>query len=124
MSVASSSQIEQHTYANGLVLLAETMPGVQSAAFTLLLPAGAAYESADGPSLSGGAATMAAEWITRGAGPRDSRELLTALDNLGVSHAESAADAAHVAGWGDAGAEPRAGARDRRRHGARSPPGG
>ena len=33
---------------------------------------------------------MAAEWITRGAGPRDSRELLTALDNLGVSHAESA----------------------------------
>ena len=33
---------------------------------------------------------MAAEWISRGAGPRDSRELLTALDNLGVSHAESA----------------------------------
>ena len=48
MSVATSSQIEQHTYANGLVLLAETMPGVQSAAFTLLLPAGAAYENADG----------------------------------------------------------------------------
>src|SRR5271165_4558455 len=66
------------------------MPGVQSAAFTLLLPAGAAYEGADGLNLSGGAATMAAEWISRGAGPRDSRELLTALDNLGVSHAESA----------------------------------
>ena len=31
-----------------------------------------------------------AEWITRGAGERDSRELLTALDNLGVSHGESA----------------------------------
>ena len=72
------------------MLLAETMPGVQSAAFTLLLPAGAAYEGADGLNLGGGAATMAAEWITRGAGPRDSRELLTALDNLGVSHAESA----------------------------------
>ena len=90
VSAASSSTIEQHTFPNGLVLLAETMPGVQSAAFTLLLPAGAAYEGADGLNLGGGAATMAAEWITRGAGPRDSRELLTALDNLGVSHAESA----------------------------------
>ncbi len=90
MSVASRPKIEQHTYANGLVLLAEPMPSVQSAAFTLLLPAGAAYENADGLDPKGGAATMAAEWITRGAGPRDSRELLTALDNLGVSHAESA----------------------------------
>jgi predicted Zn-dependent peptidase len=88
--VARRSTIEVHEYSNGLVLLAETMPWVQSAAFTLLLPAGAAYEGADGLDLKGGAATMAAEWITRGAGPRDSRELLTALDNLGVSHAESA----------------------------------
>ena len=90
LSPASSSNLEQHTFPNGLVLVAETMPGVQSAAFTLLLPAGSAYEGADSLNLSGGAATMAAEWISRGAGPRDSRELLTALDNLGVSHAESA----------------------------------
>lgn len=75
-----------HTYSNGLVLLAETMPGVQSAAFTFLLPAGAAYEPAD----RGGTATMVSEWITRGAGERNSRALLTALDNLGVSHGESA----------------------------------
>jgi predicted Zn-dependent peptidase len=85
-----SSAIEQHVFPNGLVLLAETMPGVQSAAFTLLLPAGVAYEGAEGLELVGGAATMAADWITRGAGDRDSRELLTALDNLGVSHAEGA----------------------------------
>ncbi|MFO0908832.1 MAG: pitrilysin family protein [Isosphaeraceae bacterium] len=78
--------VHQHTYPNGLVLVAETMPGVQSAAFTLLLPAGAAYEPAD----RGGLAGMLSEWITRGAGDRDSRELLTALDNLGVSHGESA----------------------------------
>jgi predicted Zn-dependent peptidase len=84
------STIEQHIFANGLVLLAEQMPDVQSAAFTMLLPAGVAYEGAEGLDLGGGAATMAAEWITRGAGTRDSRELLTALDNLGVSHAESA----------------------------------
>jgi predicted Zn-dependent peptidase len=90
VSVKSLSSIETHRFSNGLVLVAETMPGVQSAAFTLLLPAGAAYEGADGLNLKGGAATMAVEWITRGAGPRDSRALLTALDNLGVSHAESA----------------------------------
>ena len=78
--------IYQHEFPNGLVLVAETMPGVQSAAFTLLLPAGAAYEPASG----GGAATMLAEWISRGAGDRDSHELLAALDNLGVSHGESA----------------------------------
>ena len=33
---------------------------------------------------------MLADWITRGAGDRDSRALLTALDNLGVNHGESA----------------------------------
>src|SRR4051812_26337167 len=62
------------------------MPGVQSAAFTLLMPAGAAYEDAG----LGGAATMLSEWIMRGAGDRDSRELLGALDNLGISHGEGA----------------------------------
>ncbi|MHB1561078.1 MAG: M16 family metallopeptidase [Isosphaeraceae bacterium] len=87
---STPSPIHQHVYPNGLVLLAEPMPGVQSAAFTMLVPAGVAYEGADGLELGGGAATMTAEWITRGAGERDSREFLTALDNLGVSHAESA----------------------------------
>ncbi len=81
-----ASLIEEHVYPNGLVLVAEAMPGVQSAAFTLLLPAGSAYEAAD----RGGAATMLSEWITRGAGDRDSRELLSALDNLGINHGESA----------------------------------
>ncbi len=81
-----SETIHHHRYPNGLVLLAESMPGVRSAAFTFLLPAGAAYEPAE----SGGTAAMLAEWATRGAGDRDSRELLTALDNLGVSHSEGA----------------------------------
>lgn len=80
------SRVSHHVYKNGLVLVAETMPGVQSAAFSFLLPAGAAFE----PEARGGTATMLAEWITRGAGDRDSRDLLTALDNLGVSHGESA----------------------------------
>jgi predicted Zn-dependent peptidase len=90
VTAACSSTIERHQFPNGLVLLAETMPGVKSAAFTLLLPAGSAYEGAEDLNLKGGAATMAAEWITRGAGPRGSRALLDALDTLGLIHAESA----------------------------------
>ena len=80
------STVQHHEYPNGLILVAEAMPHVQSAAFSLLVPAGAAY---DAPGAFG-SATMLAEWITRGAGDRDSRALLTALDNLGVSHGEGA----------------------------------
>ncbi len=90
MPEITPATIEQHTYSNGLVLVGEVMPGVQSAAFTLLVPAGAAYEEAAGVAAGAGAATMVAEWITRGAGARDSRQLLTALDNLGIMHSESA----------------------------------
>lgn len=86
----SDAMIRHHRYPNGLVLVGEEMPGVRSAAFTLLIPAGAAYEVADGVDVGGGAATMVAEWVTRGAGARDSHELLSALDNLGVIHSESA----------------------------------
>ena len=86
----SAAMIRHHRYPNGLVLVGEEMPGVQSAAFTLLVPAGAVYEIADGVNVGCGAATMVAEWITRGAGLRDSREVLGALDSLGVSHSESA----------------------------------
>jgi predicted Zn-dependent peptidase len=82
----SDSLVSQHVFPNGLVLIAERMPGIQSAAFSFLLPAGAAFE----PEGRDGAATMLAEWITRGAGDRDSREILNALDNLGVSHSEGA----------------------------------
>ena len=98
------------------------MPGVQSAAFTLLLPAGAAYEGAAGLNLGGGAATMAAEWITRGAGQRDSRELLTALDNLGVSHAESAQTLHTSLAAATLGRNLEPGPGDLRRHGAPPPP--
>lgn len=82
----ASPSIQRHVYSNGLVLVAETMPSVRSAAFSLLLPAGAAYD----PPGRGGAASMLTEWITRGAGDRDSHELLSALDDLGVNHGESA----------------------------------
>jgi predicted Zn-dependent peptidase len=87
---APTATIQQHEYPNGLVLVAEAMPSVQSASFTLLVPAGAAYEAAEGLDVGGGSATMLCEWLTRGAGDRDSRALLNALDDLGVSHSEGA----------------------------------
>jgi predicted Zn-dependent peptidase len=84
--IVPEPSISSHRLDNGLILVAETIPTVRSAAFTFLLPAGAAFEAAD----RGGTASMLAEWITRGAGGLDSRELIGALDSLGVSHSEGA----------------------------------
>lgn len=70
----------QHTFPNGLTLLCEKMPGMQSAAMSLLLPAGSANDPAD----RSGAATVLAEMSLRGAGERDSRQLTEYLDSLGL----------------------------------------
>jgi predicted Zn-dependent peptidase len=73
-------QVFQHTLPNGMVLLAERMEHVRSAAINFLVPAGSAF---DRPGRLGTAAVLS-ELITRGAGTRDNRALTLALDNLGV----------------------------------------
>jgi predicted Zn-dependent peptidase len=78
-----------HTYPNGLVLLGEPMGWLQSAAFTFLLPAGCVYDPAD----RGGLSTFTNEMVLRGAGERDSRQLVLELDNLGVERSEAVHDA-------------------------------
>ncbi|WP_417851584.1 M16 family metallopeptidase [Thalassoglobus sp.] len=65
---------------NGLTLLVEQMPHVQSAAFSLLTPAGTIYENRG----ENGMAAVALDMMTRGAGERNSRQLSAALDFLGV----------------------------------------
>lgn len=70
---------------NGLRLVVERMPHVQSAAFAILTPSGAIYET---PGTSGTAAALT-DWIMRGAGDRDSRSLIGALDSLGVQANEN-----------------------------------
>jgi predicted Zn-dependent peptidase len=75
----------QHTFANGLTLLAERMTHVRSAALNFLVPAGCAYD----PPAERGLASVLADLITRGAGERDSRALTLALDNLGLDRDES-----------------------------------
>jgi predicted Zn-dependent peptidase len=71
---------------NGLVLLGEEMPNVASAAMSIILPGG----SASDPQGLAGAASVAVEWMMRGAGDRDTRAVDEALDTLGAQHHESA----------------------------------
>lgn len=75
----------QHRFANGLVLLAEKMAGVQSAAMNLLIPAGASTDPADGS----GSANILSDLVFRGAGARDSRQLTDYLDSLGLQRSST-----------------------------------
>jgi len=77
--------IFSHTYPNGLVLVAEPMSWLQSAAFTFLVPTGCVHDPADRAGLS----SFACEMALRGAGTRDSRQFILDLDNLGVERSES-----------------------------------
>jgi predicted Zn-dependent peptidase len=73
------------TFDNGLTLLCEPMSHVRSAALNILVPAGCAYD----PPRHEGIGSLLSDLITRGAGPRDSRELTLAFDNLGLDRSET-----------------------------------
>lgn len=77
--------VYDHTFPNGMTLLAERMDHVRSATLYFLVPAGCAYDPPDQAGLGG----VLAEMMTRGAGDRDSEQLSLALDNLGVDRGES-----------------------------------
>ncbi|MFP4106968.1 MAG: M16 family metallopeptidase [Phycisphaerae bacterium] len=72
-------------YPSGLTLLGMPMPLVSSAAFTIALPGGAAYD----PEPALGAGNVGIEWLFRGAGDMDTRALNDALEALGCDHGES-----------------------------------
>lgn len=74
-----------HRLDNGLVLLGEPSDAFQSAAFSLLIPAGCVHDPAD----KSGLASLACEMMLRGAGDRDSRQLISDLENLGVERSET-----------------------------------
>lgn len=76
---------------NGLTVVVETLPEVQSTAFALLVPAGSAYD----PPGQNGIASALCDWMTRGAGERDNREFSLALDRLGLQHSQSVS-ASHI----------------------------
>ena len=95
LEVPVPQEVHQHTFANGLTLLAERMEHVRSAALNFLVPAGCAYDPPD----QLGIGAVLADLITRGAGERDSRELTLALDNLGLDRSESVGNL-HTRFWG------------------------
>ncbi len=76
---------DKHILKNGMVILGEPMEAVKSVAFDFMLPAGAAV-LAEGCC---GAGNVISDWIFRGAGDRNSRQLSDALDGLGLHRAES-----------------------------------
>ena len=92
--------IHAHRYPNGLVLVAEQMPWLKSAAFSLLLPAGCARD----PVGLSGLASFTSEMVQRGAGSRDSRQFILDLDNLGLDWNDFVS-AAHAGFSGAAPAE-------------------
>jgi predicted Zn-dependent peptidase len=79
-----TNPIFTHTYSNGLVLVAEPIGELRSAAFSLLVPAGCAHDPIDRAGLS----SFTCEMALRGAGRRDSRQFILDLDNLGVERSE------------------------------------
>jgi predicted Zn-dependent peptidase len=83
--------IHSHRFANGLVLVAEPIAGLESAAFTFLVPAGCRHD----PPQRAGLAAFTMEMALRGAGTRDSRAFVQDLENLGVERSESVS-AAHA----------------------------
>src|SRR6478752_1994040 len=95
-----TQKIFSHALPNGLTLVAEEMPWLESAAFALLMPAGCAYESAD----KLGLASLTCEMAQRGAGKRDSRQFLADLENLGADSSASVS-IAHTAVGGAMPAE-------------------
>ena len=76
---------------NGMVLLGEQIENVHSASFQFLLPAGASLL----PDGCCGASGVLSDWLFRGAGKRSSRELVEAIDRLGV-HRHAFASAHHL----------------------------
>ena len=94
------SEIFVHRLDNGLCLLGESLPWLESAAFSLSVPAGAQHDPVD----QVGMANLLCEWVQRGAGERDSRRFIEDLERLGVDGASSASNA-HISFGGAMPAE-------------------
>lgn len=70
---------------NGFTLVAERIADLESAALSLVSPAGSCRDTPD----LGGLASLTCEMMLRGAGDRSSREFMDELDSLGVDRGES-----------------------------------
>jgi len=86
-----SNTLDMYQLKNGMILLGERIENVHSASFQFLLPAGASLL----PEGCCGAGGVISDWLFRGAGNCSSRELVEAIDRLGV-HRHASASAHHL----------------------------
>ena len=82
-----AEKLDRYLLKNGMVVLGESMDDVESAAFSFQLPCGASLL----PVGCCGAGMVISDWIFRGAGNRNSRQLVDALDGLGLHRSSSVA---------------------------------
>lgn len=81
----TQQSIHQHTFDNGITLLAEEMPWLESAAFAFLMPGGAVRDPDDRLGLS----NLLCDMVQRGSGNLSSREFVESLERLGVDRSAS-----------------------------------
>ena len=77
--------IHNHVFENGLTLVAEPLQAVESVAFSLMVPVGAASDPTDRAGLS----SLTCELMLRGAGDLDHRQFIESLEHRGVERGES-----------------------------------
>lgn len=80
MTVADNTEIRSRRLDNGITLVFEQMPWLHSLSVAFLLPVGSVTDPADRE----GSATVLYDWLSRGAGDRNSRAFNDELDGLGV----------------------------------------
>ena len=78
--------VQIETLANGLTVILEQIPNVESVAYELQIPGGIILDD----EAAVGASLVLAELTSRGAGSLGSRELSDAFENRGIRHGESA----------------------------------
>lgn len=86
-----AQEFDRYTLGNGMVVLGEPMKAVATSAFGLMMPCGASRLE-DGFS---GASHVISDWIFRGAGNLNSRELSDSIDGLGL-HRSCSVDSSHL----------------------------
>ena len=86
-----AERLDKRILDNGMVVLGEPIANIASAAFVFLVPSGAATL----PDGCCGAGAVITDWLFRGAGEKNSRQLVDALDGLGL-HRASSVTSSHI----------------------------
>ena len=84
--MTTNQQIKTHQLANGMTIVGEVMPWLESAAFSFSVPAGCQYDPAE----KAGLANFTCEMVQRGCGQLNNRQFIERLEWLGLDYSSSA----------------------------------